>query len=337
MSIGTPPSQSTGVDSPRPGAALIAQSVGLSVTFQRRLRLRRRAQVRALNDVSLDIANNEVVGLVGESGSGKSTLGRAFVGLVQPASGTVTFRGCTLPVRTRSERRAIGRHLSMVFQDPKSSVNPRLSVAAILLDPLRVHAVGDRRSRDARVRELLEAVGLPPSVLTRRVRHLSGGQVQRIAVARALALRPDLVVADEPTSALDLSVQAQLLNLLRDLRAKGGFSMLVISHDMRVMRVMADRLAVMYAGRIVEAGSVEQIHSAPRHPYTQALLAAVPKLRSLPDDDDRGLSAPEAAGRLPTTGCPFVPRCPKARDDCATAFPPRAGAPDHWHHCLHPD
>ena len=243
--------------------------------------------VLAVDGVDLVVARDETVAVVGESGSGKSTLARVVVGLLTPATGEVRLDDVHL-ARVPPKQR--GRRISMIFQDPKSSLNPRLTIAAVLRDPYVVHRVDSRAGRNARVAQLLDAVGLPRTVLRRRVRELSGGQLQRVAIARALALEPDLVVADEPTSALDVSLQAQVVGLLRSLREDRDFALLVISHDMRVVRAIADRVLVMKAGQVVETGRADELFERPRHPYTRQLLAAVPMLarRTLRRGPDEG-------------------------------------------------
>ena len=247
--------------------------------------------VLAVDGVDLVVARDETVAVVGESGSGKSTLARVVVGLMTPAAGEVRLDGVQL-ARVPPKQR--GRRISMIFQDPKSSLNPRLTISAVLRDPYVVHRVDSRAGRTARVGQLLDAVGLPRTVLRLRVRELSGGQLQRVAIARALALEPNLVVADEPTSALDVSLQAQVVGLLRSLREDRDFALLVISHDMRVVRAVADRVLVMRAGQVVETGRADELFERPRHPYTRQLLAAVPVLagRTLGRGPDEGAREP---------------------------------------------
>ncbi|SMO32872.1 ATP-binding cassette domain-containing protein [Propioniciclava tarda] len=233
--------------------------------------------VKAVDGVDFTISRGETVGIVGESGCGKTTLARVLVGLQRPTSGEVLFRG--RPLRyTAPERRELGRAVSVVFQDPATALNPRMIVREQLLDPLIVHGIGTPESRDARVRELIGLVGLPPSALEVLPRQISGGQRQRVAIARALALEPDVIVADEPTSALDVSVRAQVLNLLTDLKEGLGLGMIFISHDISTVRFVADRMAVMNAGKIVETGPSDAIFASPQHDYTRTLLSAVPTL-----------------------------------------------------------
>jgi oligopeptide/dipeptide ABC transporter ATP-binding protein len=277
--------------------------------FARRFRRRPRLVLRAVDGVDLEVAAGETLGLVGESGCGKSTLGRCIVGLYQPTAGEVRYGGELLPAK---RERATRRQMQMIFQDPFSSLNPRMTVRQTLRELLKVHAIvpGDRV--DARCRELLDLVGLSPRALDAYPRQFSGGQRQRVSIARALALEPRLLVADEPVSALDVSVQATILNLLDELREKLGLSILLIAHNMAVVRHTCDRVAVMYLGRIVETAPTEALFGDPRHPYTQALLSAVPRL--VPGSQRATVAVagdPPSPVDLPT-GCRFHPRCPIA-------------------------
>ena len=231
---------------------------------------------RAVDDVSFEIAPGETLGLVGESGSGKSTTAYAILQLVKPTSGSVRFEGTELTALSSSELRPLRREMQIIFQDPYSSLDPRLTVAEIVAEPLEVHAVGNRASRRTRVEELLEVVGMEPMHAQRYPHEFSGGQRQRIGIARALALEPKLLICDEPVSALDVSIRAQILNLLNDLQASLGLTYLFVAHDLAVVRAMSDRIAVMSRGKIVESGLADQVYEAPRHAYTKALLAAVP-------------------------------------------------------------
>jgi oligopeptide transport system ATP-binding protein len=237
--------------------------------------------VRAVDDVTFEISEGETFGLVGESGSGKTTTGRCILRLIEPTGGEVRFRDEDVLAFSKRRMREARRHMQIVFQDPYSSLNPRMRVDAIVEEPLVIHKVGTRAERQARVRELFELVGLDPSQLTRFPHEFSGGQRQRIGLARALALHPSLVIADEPVSALDVSVQAQIVNLLMELQQRLKLTYLFIAHDLRLVRHICPRVAVMYLGRIVEMGSTEKIFNAPAHPYTQALLSAIP----VPDPD----------------------------------------------------
>ena len=233
-------------------------------------------QVDAVIDVSFDIGKGETLGLVGESGSGKSTTGYCILQIIRPTSGTVVFDGHELTELKGEDLRRLRRRMQLVFQDPFASLDPRMTVGDIVGEPLVVHKVGSRQERRARVRELLDVVGFDPGYTNRYPHEFSGGQRQRIGIARALALSPDFIVCDEPVSALDVSIQAQILNLLKDLQQEFGLTYLFIAHDLAVVRAMSDRIAVMNAGRIVELGEAEEVYASPREEYTQALLKAVP-------------------------------------------------------------
>jgi ABC-type oligopeptide transport system ATPase subunit len=239
-------------------------------------RRKRSDVVRAVDGVSFEIREGETLGLVGESGSGKSTTGYTIIQLLKPTSGSVTFAGTELTTLPAADLRRIRRQMQIIFQDPYSSLDPRLTVEKIVSDPLDVHGVGDRASRRARVQELLELVGIDPAHAHRYPHEFSGGQRQRIGIARALALEPKLLICDEPVSALDVSIQAQILNLLNELQQTLGLTFLFIAHDLAVVRAMSDRIAVMRRGKLVEVGDAEKVYSNPTDPYTQALLAAVP-------------------------------------------------------------
>ena len=234
------------------------------------------AAVRAVDNISFDVAEGETFGLVGESGSGKTTTGRCILRLIEPTSGEIRFRGDDVLAFSKVQMRQARRQMQIVFQDPYSSLNPRMRAGAIVEEPLVIHRIGSRRERHSRVRELFELVGLDPSQLTRYPHQFSGGQRQRIGLARALALNPSLIIADEPVSALDVSIQAQVVNLLMDLQQRLKLTYLFIAHDLRLVEHICSRTAVMYLGRIVEMGNTEAIFAAPAHPYTRALLSAVP-------------------------------------------------------------
>jgi oligopeptide/dipeptide ABC transporter ATP-binding protein len=284
--------------------------------------------VRAVEDMNFAIAAGEVFAVVGESGSGKTTLARTLAALYRPSAGAVLFRGQNLAGLRGRELKGARRDIQMIFQDPYGSLDPRMTVAAIVSEPLRIHGEDSRGGRAETVRALIEAVGLSPALADRYPHEFSGGQRQRIGIARALALNPRLVIADEPVSALDVSVQSQVLNLLMDLKEARGLTYLLIAHDLAVVDHMADRVAVMYFGRIVEIGRRDDVLARPSHPYTQALLGAVPR----PGAGKRrpGSSvAGEAPNPLdPPTGCAFHPRCPRAQEACRSELPRLDPAPD---------
>jgi oligopeptide/dipeptide ABC transporter ATP-binding protein len=314
----------------RPPGEPLLEIRGGSVLFDvgrgLRARLRRdeRERLHAVDGVDLQVFPGEALGLVGESGSGKSTLARAIVGLEPLTAGEISYEGHPMPAkRKRSERRRI----QMVFQDPYSSLNPKMTVSQTLRELLRVHEVVPADRVDARCRELLELVGLQPSALGAYPRQFSGGQRQRVAIARALALQPELLVADEPISALDVSVQATILNLLDQLRGELGLTLLFIAHNLAVVRHLCDRVAVMYLGRIVEVASTEELFANPRHPYTQGLLRAIPRLAP-----GRASEAVAVLGDPPSplhvpSGCRFHPRCPLAQPVCSRDDPSLEAGP----------
>ncbi len=279
------------------------------------------AKVRAVSDVSFSMEQGEVLGVVGESGCGKSTLGHAILRLIEPDSGEVVFDGLDLARAGKAELKRRRRDVQIIFQDPFGSLNPRHRVGHVIGEPLLVHRIGDRASRKARVAELVDLVGLPADSAGRYPHEFSGGQRQRIAIARALALSPKLVIADESVSALDVSIQSQILNLIAELRERLGLSIIFISHDLSVIRHVSDRIAVMYLGRIVEIGPAARVLEDPRHPYTRALLAAVPTVGG-----DRSGRRHIVAGEPPDpanppAGCAFHGRCPKAMDVCREVRP----------------
>ena len=296
-----------------------------------------RDKVYALTGADLTVAPGETVGVVGESGCGKSTLAKVLVGVVRPTSGMVSFQGRDLWSMPPAERRAaVGGSTGMIFQDPSTALNRRLPVRQILRDPLDVHARGSRPQREERVRELMSLVGLPRALTDALPGQLSGGQRQRVAIARALALDPGLVVADEPTSALDVSVRAQILNLLLDLKERLGLALVFVSHDIQTVRRMSDRVITMYLGRIVEESPATDVTDRARHPYTRALFSATPGL--LDPIDPIPLTGPVPSATRPPSGCPFRTRCWKADEVCASEMPDfsAASTADHRFRCHHP-
>jgi oligopeptide/dipeptide ABC transporter ATP-binding protein len=303
-------------------AIIRAEKLGRTFTDGGSLSFAPRAEVRAVDGVDLEVARGETLALVGESGCGKSTLGRLLLRLIEATEGRVLFEDTDLTALSSEAMRAMRQHVQMIFQDPYGSMSPRRSVAEIISEPLEVFGLArSRRECRNRVAELLTQVGLSPAYMDRYPRQFSGGQRQRIGIARAISLDPQFIVADEPVSALDVSVQAQIINLMQDLQEKKGLSYLFIAHDLAVVRHIADRVAVMYLGRVVEIGPKRQIYSAPQHPYTQALLSAAPEV-----DPDRRSQRIILEGDVPSPsnvppGCSFHTRCPIAAEICSRERP----------------
>jgi oligopeptide transport system ATP-binding protein len=306
------------------------------IIFQRKV-----ADIKAVDDVTFDVKRGETLGLVGESGCGKTTLGRVVLMLYKPTAGRVLFNGKDLTTMKAGDLRRMRRHMQMIFQDPYASLNPRMTVGSIIAEPMIIHGLAkNRKERQEKVHELMRVVGLNPYYANRYPHEFSGGQRQRIGIARALAVQPDFIVCDEPVSALDVSIQAQIINLLEDLQEQFGLTYLFIAHDLSVVRHISDRVAVMYLGKLMELADRQELYENPLHPYTKALLSAVP----IPDPAVESrreriiLTGDVPSPMNPPSGCVFHTRCPIAIDECKQQVPEwrnvGSGATEHWVACI---
>ncbi|TDF92739.1 ABC transporter ATP-binding protein [Paenibacillus piri] len=293
--------------------------------------------VKAVNGLTFDIYDGETLALVGESGCGKSTTGRTLLRLLEPTSGKVTFQGRDIFTLSKEQMRQVRKHMQIIFQDPFGSLNPRLKIKDIIAEPLTAHKTGSHEQNKQRVKELMEVVGLNEEQMDRYPHEFSGGQRQRISIARALALNPKLIVCDEAVSALDVSIQSQVLNLLQELQRRFGLTYLFISHNLSVVHHIADRVGVMYLGKLVELGRVDTIYNKPAHPYTQSLLSAIPEVNPERQRERIILQGDVPSPANPPSGCHFHTRCPYVQPTCSSKVPEfREIEPGHWTACHFP-
>lgn len=304
---------------------LEAKNIRKYFPIKKGLLLREVGQVKAVDDVTLTVNKGETLGLVGESGCGKSTLGRTLIRLYEPTTGSIKFRNANFGALRGEALRKTRRNVQMIFQDPYASLDPRMTVGQILMQPFDIHDHLKSSERADRVKQLLELVGLKASHVNRYPHEFSGGQRQRICIARAIALEPELIICDEPVSALDVSIQAQILNLLKDLQEKLKLTYIFISHDLSVIEYFCDRIAVMYLGKIVELAPRDQLFHNPQHPYTQALIAAIPKVGEGKKEMKKSLSGEVPSPINPPSGCAFHPRCPHRMEICSKELPALKG------------
>ena len=312
---------------------LEAKSIKKYFPIKKGFFMREVGQVKAVEDVDFIVRRGETLGLVGESGCGKSTLGRTLIRLYEPTAGQISFDGSNFLKLSGAELRQKRRDIQMIFQDPYSSLDPRMTVGQVIEQPFIIHGLLQKKERENRVKELLELVGLKPSHINRYPHEFSGGQRQRIAIARAIALDPKLIICDEPVSALDVSIQAQILNLLKDLQKKLNLTYIFISHDLSVIEHVCDRIAVMYLGRIVELTTREELFANPQHPYTQALLSSIPSIGTGKKKMAKVLTGEIPSPINPPSGCAFHPRCPQAFDICPKVIPLLEGPVGHTKAC----
>jgi len=312
---------------------LEAKNIKKYFPIKKGLLLRHVADVKAVDDVSFVVKKGETLGVVGESGCGKSTLGRTLIRLYEPTAGQISFGGkdfISLKGETLRQKR---KEMQMIFQDPYASLDPRMTIGQILKQPFEIHGILKENERNEKVKWLLEMVGLKASQVNRYPHEFSGGQRQRICIARAIALEPELIICDEPVSALDVSIQAQILNLLKDLQERLKLTYVFISHDLSVVQYFCDRIAVMYLGKIVEIGTRSEIFESPKHPYTQALLSSVPHVGEGKKRMKQTLKGEVPSPINPPSGCSFHPRCPKKMDICSKELPNLAGNANHMQAC----